>query len=307
MKIVSLLPSATEIVCRLGLESSLVGVSHECDYPAPVTHLPRLTASKINPRKSSSEIHRSVAELLKSAISVYDLNLDLFRSLQPDWVITQDLCDVCAVSFQQVEDACRQVCEKDTKIISLRPNKLNDIWQDVARVAESLGVRNRYEDFQRDVDRRIEDIQTRLRSAPAKKKILTIEWLDPVMIGGMWIPEMIEIAGGEVLLAESGQPASTVGEEQLRAIDPDVVIVKPCGFKLEQTLREMAGEKFSIPWEGWKACRTKNIFLVDGNTYFNRPGPRIIDSLEILAGCAHPDLFPEFTEKYKSSIRRMDS
>ncbi len=297
MKIVSLLPSSTEIVARLGLEKNLVGVSHECDFPESVASLPKLTSSTINTRSSSGDIHRSVMELMKSAVSVYDLDVDLLKSLQPDFILTQDLCDVCAVSFQQVEQACREVLDSNARIISLKPKMLGDIWDDIQNVADQLSVSGNA--FREEVESRIKAAQTRLADKPHPlPKVLTIEWVDPVYIGGMWLPEMIELAGGSVCLAKSGQPAPVVNLEDLAKIEPDVVVVKPCGYKLEQTLKELELLKQQLP--EWS--QPPRIYLVDGNSYFNRPGPRILDSLEILAFCIHPETFADFGELYKEGI-----
>jgi len=303
MRIISLLPSATEIVCQLGLENHLVGVSHECDYPASVNNLPRLTSSGVNHYAKSRDIHQSVEEILQHSISVYDLDLKQLKSLDPDYIITQDLCDVCAVSFQQVQQACEHVLGKKTQIISLKPCWLNEIWGDLEQVARILGATKSYLSFKGDVDQRIKYIQNSIPDGPEfKKNILTVEWFDPIFVGGMWVPEMIEIVGGHYLLAEPGQKARKVTQEDLNGIEPDVVIIKPCGFKLDQTLQEMDLIKNNFPWDKWPALKNSGVYLVDGNAYFNRPGPRIMDSLEILAYCAHPGLFPEFGQKYKSSI-----
>ena len=308
MRIGTLLPSATEIVCALGLEKNIVGISHECDFPSSVSNLPYLTSSSIGKHKSSENIHQSVETLLKNSLSVYDLDLELLKSLKPNYLITQDLCDVCAVSFDQVENACRQVLGSDTKIISLRPQRLKDIWEDVRRVAEELKVMTAYEKFKIDVDGRINYISNKLKkNSSTKRSVLTIEWYAPVMIGGLWLPEMIGIAGGNYLLATPGERALTVTREQLNEINPDVVIVKPCGFKLEQTMQELGVLKRNIPLENWKAFQNNGIFIVDGNAYFNRPGPRMIDSLEILSYCVHPKIFPKFHEKYGSSLIKLGS
>ena len=297
MKIVTLLPSATEIVARLGLEKNLVGVSHECDFPETVASLPKLTSSRINTDLSSGNIHQSVMEVMKSAVSVYDLDIELLKSLQPDFIITQDLCDVCAVSFDQVEKACQEVLNKNTRIISLKPKMLGDIWDDVQNVADQLSVSEKGREFKVEADARIKAVQTRRGNGTAPK-VLTIEWIDPIYIGGMWLPEMIDIVGGEVCIAESGQLAPVVKKEDLAKIEPDVVVVKPCGYKLDQTLKELELLREQLP--DWK--NPPRIYLVDGNSYFNRPGPRILDSLEILAYCTHPDRFPEFGERYKAGI-----
>ena len=302
MKVVSLLPSATEIISRLGLEKNLVGVSHECDFPESVVLLPKLTSSSINTELSSSNIHKSVMEVMKRAVSVYDLDLELLTSLKPDFIITQDLCDVCAVSFEQVEQACQEVLDKNARIISLKPKVLGDIWDDVQNVADQLSVNEKGREFYEEMESRIKALQTRRRDGTSPK-VLTIEWIDPIYIGGMWLPEMIAIVGGQVCIAESGQPAPVVNREDLEKIEPDVVVIKPCGYKLEQTLKELELLKKQLPdWE-----KPPRIYLVDGNSYFNRPGPRILDSLEILAYCTYPDLYLDFGECYKKGLIELGS
>ena len=308
MNIVTLLPSATEIICQLGLENHLVGVSHECDYPPSVKKLPKLTSSSVDHSASSREIHRSVTELLKNAVSVYDLDLELLQSLKPDYLITQDLCDVCAVSFDQVEDACSQYLGSGTQIISLKPKTLDGVWDDISRVGVTLNTAEPYQLFKTTVDQTIQSIQNKIPPRPSvKPSILTVEWFQPVMVGGLWVPEMIDIVGGQCLFASQGQPAPTVSREALAEIRPDIVIIKPCGFKLEQTLQELEVLKSSLPWEQWEAHLNGNAYLVDGNSYFNRPGPRILDSLKILAYSTHPELFSEFGEHYRDSIIRLET
>lgn len=307
MRIVTLLPSATEIVCRLELAKNLVGISHECDFPISIKTLPKVTSSSIGKNMNSKDIHNSVEELLKNSISVYGLDLKLLESLKPDYLITQDLCDMCAVSFSQVKDACKQVLGSETTIIPLQPERLNDVWQDVHRVAQELNVISAYEKFKEDLDQRIEYIRkTVATNLHSKRSVLTIEWFDPVMVGGLWVPEMINIAGGSYLLAQPGTKAFTATWENLVEINPDVVIIKPCGFKLDQTLQELETLKKNIPWDGWVAQQKNNIFIVDGNAYFNRSGPRIIDSLEILSYCLHPKIFPQFLKKYKHAIIQLE-
>ena len=297
MKLVSLLPSATEIIARLGQEKNLVGVSHECDFPQTVKSLPKLTSSSINTSLSNAKIHESLLEVVKSAISVYDLNIELLKSLQPNFIITQNLCDVCAVSFEQVEKACQEVLDTDARIISLKPKLLGDIWGDIQNVADHLSVSVQGHKFREEVKKRINFVKSRLKNRN-RPKILTIEWIDPIYIGGMWLPEMIDIVGGEVCFAERGEKAPVVSREDLGKIEPDIVVVKPCGYKLYQTLKELELLKQQLPvWE-----KPPRIYLVDGNSYFNRPGPRILDSLEILAYCTHPDLFSEFGERYKKDF-----
>ena len=301
MKLVTLLPSATEIIAKLGLEKNLVGVSHECDFPQTVQSLPKLTSSSVNINLSSTKIHESVLEVVKSAISVYNLDIELLKSLQPDFIITQDLCDVCAVSFDQVEQACQEVLDTDARIISLKPKLLDDIWNDIQNVADQLSVPEQGHTFFEEVKERINSVKSRLQNRN-RSKILTIEWIDPIYIGGMWLPEMIDIVGGEVCFAESGEKAPVVSREDLEKVEPDVVVVKPCGYKLEQTLKETDLLKKQLPV--WK--KPPRIYMVDGNSYFNRPGPRILDSLEILAYCTYPEMFSEFGERYKKDFIELE-
>ena len=301
MKLVTLLPSATEIIAKLGLEKNLVGVSHECDFPQTVQSLPKLTSSSVNTKLSSAKIHESVLEVVKSTISVYDLDIELLKSLQPDFIITQDLCDVCAVSFDQVEQACQEVLDTDARIISLKPKLLDDIWNDIQNVADQLSVPEQGHTFFEEVKERINSVKSRLQNRN-RSKILTIEWIDPIYIGGMWLPEMIDIVGGEVCFAESGEKAPVVSREDLEKVEPDVVVVKPCGYKLEQTLKETDLLKKQLPV--WK--KPPRIYMVDGNSYFNRPGPRILDSLEILAYCTYPEMFSEFGERYKKDFIELE-
>ena len=307
MNIVTLLPSATEIICQLGLENHLVGVSHECDFPPSVKNLPRVTSSRVDHSATSREIHRSVSELFKNAVSVYDLDLELLQSLKPDYLITQDLCDVCAVSYDQVEDACNQYLGSGTQIISLKPKTLDDIWDDIRRVGKSLNTLSPYQSFKETVVQTIRLIQNTIPpQPPTRPNVWTVEWFQPAMIGGLWVPEMSERGGGQGLIASPFQPAPTVSKDTLSKIRPDVVIIKPCGFKLEQTLQEMDLLKSALPWEQWEAHLKGNVYLVDGNSYFNRPGPRILDSLKILAYCTHPTLFPEFGEQYSDGLIRLE-
>ena len=301
MRLISLLPSATEILVKLGLRKNLVGVSHECDYPETLEALPRLTSTRVNPLLSSSAIHNSVLEVVKNTVSIYDLDVELLKSLNPDFIITQDLCDVCAVPFSQVEEVCQNLV--GAKIISLKPKILADIWGDIKSVANQLAVGKKADEFLEEVDSRIKLVQNRLIGrASYTRSVLTIEWIDPIYVGGMWLPEMIKIAGGNVCIAKSGEPAPVVNRETLTKINPDIVIVKPCGYKLDQTIKELNLLKKQLPWQDWEKKAGTRFYLVDGNSYFNRPGPRILDSLEILAYCIQPSLFPEFGKHYAEGI-----
>jgi iron complex transport system substrate-binding protein len=296
--IVSLLPSATEIVCALGARSRLVGISHECDYPADVKGLPILTKPKVNIHGTSGEIDRDVRAVLQSALAVYDLDLELLRSLAPDCIVTQDLCDVCAVSFDQVREAAKSVVGKEVKIVNLHPKRLDDIWNDIKNVGDAIGHAAQAEELLRSLKARVDAVRDRALRTSVRPKILTIEWLDPVMVGGTWMPEMAELCAATALLAKAGEPAPKVSREQLDSIDPDLVVIKPCGFDVPRTLKEVPLLQKNLPWTDWDAPLNGLIYVVDGNQYFNRPGPRIADSLEILAACVHPKQFRDFRQKY---------
>jgi iron complex transport system substrate-binding protein len=297
-RIVSLLPSATEIICALGARAELVGVSHECDFPADVVGLPVLTKPKIRTDAPSGEIDRDVREVVKQALAVYDLDVDALRALAPDVIVTQDICDVCAVSFPQVQEAAKSIVGKDVKVVNLHPERLADIWADIRKVASALGREAAGEALLASMDARVKAVSDRAQRTSTRPSILTIEWIDPIMIGGTWMPELAERCAAKALVTTSGQKAPTLTKPQLEALDPDLVIVKPCGFPLDRTLAEIPTLRKNLPWEDWDAPLNGLVYLCDGNQYFNRPGPRIVDSLEILAACIHPKQFRDFRQKY---------
>jgi len=283
MRIASLLPSATELVAVLGAASDLVGVSHECDFPASVVGLPVLTRCRTSLGRESLAIDRSIRNLLQRAVAVYEVDVDALAAVRPDVVVTQDLCDVCAVSYDDVCAAARQLGNPDLRIVNLHPTRLHDIQADLGRVAEAIG---------RDpgpalaaMNARIEAVRTRA-SGPRRPRVLTVEWLEPVMIGGTWMPELVALAGGEPLVTTPGQHAPTLSDDALAALDPEVVLIKPCGYDVPRTLEERARVQALAAL--FPRART---WVADGNAYFNRPGPRIADSLEILASAVHPEVF----------------
>ena len=296
-RVVSLLPSATEHVTFLGHRDSLVGISHECDYPEGLQSLPALTSSKVLTRGTSLEIDQDVRRVLKEALGVYDLDTDALQSLKPDVVVTQDLCDVCAVSLKDVEAAAAELLGADTQVVNLHPMCLEDIWTDMGLVAEALGAQTQLETVLAERRGRIAEIAAKAKTATQRPKTLTIEWLDPAMLGGLWMPELIELGGGEPMVTVKGEKAPTWTDEQLAELNPEVVLVKPCGFDLARTKQEI--EAFAKRLQGfhWPAVDAGRVYIADGNAFFNRPGPRIVESLEILAACMHPDLFAEESRK----------
>lgn len=305
-RIVSLLPSATEIVCALGARSDLIGVSHECDFPTNVTGLPVLTRAKFRKQPTSAAIDRAVRDVVRDALAVYDIDTALLGRLKPDLIVTQDLCDVCAVSMDDVKAAVARLAHRDSiAVVSLSPTRLADIWADIRRTATALGRSDEGELLLAALLGRVEAVRARAAAATSRPRVLSIEWLEPVMIGGMWMPELIELAGATPLVTRAGEKAPTLGLAELESLDPDVVLIKPCGFPLDETLREVEVLARVLPWKRWRAVEAGRVFLADGNAFFNRPGPRIADSLEILAGCAHSELFPDFRTTYASSVRRL--
>ena len=297
MRVASLLPSATEIVCALGARAELVGRSHECDFPAGIEEVPVLTSARIGPLPSSRAIDRAVREVLLDALAIYRIDVEGLREARPDVIVTQDLCSVCAVSLDDVRAAAAALARQDLAIVNLHPTKLGDVWEDVVRVAGALGRAEGGRQLAADLRARVDEIARRATPLRTRPRVLTIEWIDPVMIGGLWMPEMIALAGGEPLVTHPGEHAPVLHRDRLAQLAPDVVVVKPCGFSLARTLEELGALREALP-RSWRA----RVYVADGNAYFNRPGPRIVESLEILAACVHPDAFADFAEKHRASV-----
>jgi iron complex transport system substrate-binding protein len=290
-RIVSLLPSATEIVCALGFEDQLVGRSHECDFPHSVTRLPSLTSPKFNPEGTSAEVDQRVKKILSEALAVYRVDADRLRELKPDFIVTQSQCDVCAVSMREVEDAVAQWTGAQPKVVSLAPYALRDVFNDMEHVATALGAADRGREVVGRLMQRTMAIETRASSAASRPRIACIEWIDPLMAAGNWMPELIAMAGGENLFGMAGEHSPWMKFEELANADPDVILIAPCGFNLDRTASELPLLTGRPEWAGLKAVRERKVFLGEGNQYFNRPGPRIVESLEILAEILHPKLF----------------
>jgi len=289
MRIVSLLPSATEIVCAIGSGEALVGRSHECDYPPGVERLPALTRPRFDVGGTSREIHERVGALAGTASGVYEIDRKVLRALRPTHVVTQAQCDVCAVSFDEVRETFSSWSDPP-RIAALNPVDLAAIFGDIRQVGECLGARDRAESLAVALARRIETIRILVESA-GRPRVVCLEWLDPPMAAGNWVPELVEIAGGEEVLGKPGRHSAWIGWEELRAADPDVVLVIPCGFSLGRVETEVSSSGRTFDWRRLRAFRSGRVYLGDGNSYFNRPGPRIAESLEILAEILHPELF----------------
>jgi iron complex transport system substrate-binding protein len=286
-RIVSLLPSATEIVVALGFRDGLVGRSHECDFPHGVEHLPPISATKLARGLSSGEIDKRVKEIVTSGLSVYEVDAERLRALQPDFIVTQTQCAVCAVTPRDLDEAVCSWTGRAPKILSLEPNDLGDVWGDFRRVGAALGVSARAEAVIAELQGRLNALRDRVAGAK-RPRVAAIEWIDPLMAGGNWMPELIEIAGGESLFAHAGQHSPYMAWEQLVAADPDVILVLPCGFRIDQALRDLPALTQKPEWRGLHAVREGRVAIIDGHHYFNRPGPRLVESAEIVAEILHP-------------------
>lgn len=297
MRIVSLLPSTTEIASSLGFTSSLAGRSHECDYPVSINRLPVLTKPKYTDNGTSSEIDQRVKSLIENGLSVYEVDADLLAELKPDVILTQDHCEVCAVSLNDVEQAVKDWTNQNhTRIVSVSPANLEGIFESFRIIGDALGVENRALDMIEEMKQRLDIIKNTVHREK-RKTVASIEWIDPLMTAGNWVPEIVEIAGGDHLFAEPGKHSPWIDWETIRNADPDLITVMPCGYRFQQTLDEIATLTSKPGWSELRAVKTGNVFLLDGNQYFNRPGPRIFDSTRVLAEIIHPNFFePTFAD-----------
>ena len=282
MKIVSLLPSSTEIVCKLGFCENLVGVSHECDYPLSVKDLPILTKPRFSPIESSQKIDNSVQDLLKKGLSVYEVNTDLLKKLAPDLIITQAQCEACAVSLNDVKKAVSDWVGNKPDIISLEPNYLDEVWSDFERVGEKLNSSDSYLKFKTEIEQRLENLKQKSQHLSKRPTVVCVEWIDPLMIAANWVPELVDIAGGINMLSKPGSHSHIFKWEEIIESNPDFIIMMPCGFDINRTLEEINILKQKPDWSKLEAVKSNHVFVVDGNQYFNRPGPRLIESAEIL-------------------------
>lgn len=291
MRIVSLLPSTTEIVCALSLENELVGITHECDYPAVITDRPRLTASRISHETmTSAEIDHAVRSQLDGHGSIYDLDEDRLRELNPDLILTQELCDVCAVSYKTVAQAARAF-EADVKVVSLEPNTIADIFANIRMVGELTGRASEAENLVQTLTARLNQVRAKTSAVSRRPRTLMLEWLEPPFAPGHWVPEQVAIAGGDHAFGKAGKPSVTTTAEEIRAYAPEVIVLIPCGYYKEDILRQLPKAKLPEGWNDLPACRNNEVWATDATSYFSRPGPRVVDGVEILARILHPEIF----------------
>ena len=290
-RIVSLLPSATEIVCALGLEDRLVGVTHECDYPESVRELPKVTRTLIPTEASSAAIDRLVRDHRRADHALYTLDIPALEALRPDVIVTQTLCDVCAVADEEVRAAARAL-ESAPRVIHLEPQRLSEVLASIRQVAVEVGVRERGDAIVAGLASRVEAVVARSARVCNRPRTVLLEWVDPPFSCGHWNPELVEMAGGSERLGRAGEKSRTLRWDDVIDAEPAVVLIACCGFGVERTLQD-AALLASVPgWDGLPAVRSGRVYVTDGSQYFSRPGPRLVDSLEVLAHALHPDIHP---------------
>lgn len=282
-RVISLLPAATEIICALDSENCLVGISHECDFPDQISHLPKCTSTVINSKLSSLEIDQMVAQQALAGLSLYQLDWDLIKSLQPDLIITQDQCKVCAIHLDELKAQIQLSLGYPVAIISINPSTIDDIFLNIKEIATALSKSELAETLLEDYQDRLDLIAHKVKHVKQKPSLVFIEWLDPLMTAGHWTPSLISLAGAQSLLSNPGQNSQKITWSDLQQADPDFIILSPCGFNLERIKQEIHLLQANPNWADLKAVKENRVFIADGNAYFNRPGPRIIDSTEILA------------------------
>lgn len=297
MRIASLLPSATEIVCALGLKENLVGVTHECDFPEGISRLPHLTASRISHETlTSKEIDHAVRSQLDGHGSIYDLNVELLAKLKPDLILTQELCEVCAVSYQIVQKAAKMYIA-DAQVVSLEPNTIEDIFDNIRFVGKLCGVSEKAAEVVENLQTRLDKIREKIAEASRNSKILKrksvfmLEWLEPPFAPGHWVPEQVEIAGGIALLGQKGQKSVTTTYRKIYEAKPDVLVLIPCGYYASDILRQLPNTFFPDYFREIPAFQWSEIWALDATSYFSRPAPRVVDGVEILAKILYPEIF----------------
>ena len=283
MKICSLLPSATEILFSLGLGDQIVAVTHECDYPPDAASKLRITENVIDhERLTSAQIDHHVASNIGRHGSIYSLKEDLLQTLQPDLIVTQELCDVCAVSYKDVQQAAK-VLEGRTKLVSLEPTTLGEVLDNILLVGKVTDRQDAANENVRVLRNRLDRVNDRVRGLK-RPKVYAMEWLDPPFTAGHWVPEMVEIAGGREVLGKAAAKSERITPERVLEASPEIIVLMPCGFSLERTIEEYKRTTFLPGWRG-------EVYAVDGSSYFNRPGPRLVDGVEILAEIFHPNMY----------------
>jgi iron complex transport system substrate-binding protein len=288
MRICSLLPSATEILFALGLEDSVMGVTHECDFPPAASKKPALIQPRLDPTAPAAVINQRVSEIIQRGESIYAVRDDLLRAIEPDLIITQDLCHVCAASPDDLATVLSKL-KKQPRILTLAPHKLADVWDDIRRVGAATGTEVAANAVAEKLSAEVEAIRTATNSLSARPRVASIEWLDPLFNAGHWVPEMVECAGGIDVLAQAGQPSVPIASVDVIAARPDIIVVMPCGYDAPRAAQEFRATSFPHDWRDLPAVRSNSVFAVDANSYFSRSGPRLAQGIAILAQIFHSD------------------
>ena len=287
-RVLSLLSSTTEIIYALGCGDRLVGRSHECDYPEEVSDLPICTTPKFNVDGTSREVDDEVKSLVQNALSIYYINEKLLKELKPDIIFTQSQCEVCAVSLSDVENALKNITGLSSSVISVEPNSIEDIFNDILTIAEILNVRSKGKELIDLIKAKLDNTKDVVYQI-SSPSVAAIEWIDPLMAAGNWVPQLIKVAGGKNLFGEAGKHSPWMKYNDLIKQDPEIIIVMPCGYDIKKSLIEIKTLESKKEWGSLKAVSNRNVYITDGNQFFNRPGPRIIESLEILLEIIHSD------------------
>jgi iron complex transport system substrate-binding protein len=302
MRICSLLPSATEILYALGLGDSVVGVTHECDFPVDAGTKPALIRPRVDPHAAAGEIDRQVSELVSRGESIYAVDAELLRSLEPDLIVTQDLCHVCAASPDDLATALTRLAKKP-RVLTLTPHSLIDVWNDIRKVGDATQRRREAQGIAITLEQKVAAIEAKVAQAKTRPRVLCLEWLDPFYVGGHWVPEMVGKAGGQDVLGRAGEPSFRVSEDQSAASGAEIMVVMPCGFNVKRIASEYRAASFPDGYLSLPAVRQQRVFAVDANSYFSRPGPRLAEGVAVMAHLFHPELFP--TPPPGSSIQRL--
>jgi iron complex transport system substrate-binding protein len=293
-RIVSLLPAATEIAAALGLMDQVAGVSHECDFPSEANGRPRVTHCPVhNSSLTSREVDEWVRRALRESGNIYTIDEPLVRKLQPDLILTQRLCDVCAVGYGTVAKFA-QTLPGPPRVVNLEPTSLADIFDDIRHVAEACDVAERAEKLIGDLSERVENVRQRVGSIPDRRRCFLMEWVDPPFCSGHWGPELVEIAGGHDPLGRKHQPSAQIDWQQVLDARPEIIVLALCGYDIDRAWRDYELLRRFPGFGSIPAADNRQVYVVNASAYFARPGPRIVDSLEILAGILHPSEFPEF-------------
>ncbi len=306
MRIISLLASATEMVAALGCLDQMVGRSHECDYPPEVLALPMVSTVQIDINTSSAQIDAQVKQLAQEkrepedpalkALSIYAIDIDKLQELRPDVIFTQTQCEVCAVSERDVIQAIAQLTGLQPLVVSLSPYRLQDVWEDVLRVGQAIGKRDQAQTLVEKYQQRLTNLAVKIAAFGAKPRVAVLEWLDPLMGAGNWTPELVAYAGGENIFGEIGHHTPWLTWEELQAVNPDVIVLSPCGYTLERTMQDVPLLQNHAAWADLQAVRDGRVYAIDGNQYLNRSGPRLVDSAELLARVIWGERLPIFVD-----------